>query len=209
MPKKTRKAATGAAAGRRGQRPRCGLCGKTKNLTRTECCGQWICDDEHKYVLFSYARSSCHRNHSRYTLCSFHHNEGHSGDWKACKKCRTGFETEMYVWYGTNEYNFETLENPPRFEPTKCSSCGRVIRLGTDGYSISGEKYFCLNCSAMPRGLRRHAPPPNRVGCGERDPPGSLHPRTGTTATTTGRCRVPRYIGGADGALGCGVRPGR
>lgn len=30
----------------RGGKPRCGLCGKTKNLTKTECCGNWICDDE-------------------------------------------------------------------------------------------------------------------------------------------------------------------
>jgi hypothetical protein len=36
-------------------KPRRGLCGKTKKLTKTECCGQWICDDEDKYVLFSYA----------------------------------------------------------------------------------------------------------------------------------------------------------
>jgi hypothetical protein len=38
--------------------PHCGLCGKTQNLTRTDCCDQWICDDEHEYVLFSYARNS-------------------------------------------------------------------------------------------------------------------------------------------------------
>jgi hypothetical protein len=101
-------------------------------------------------VLFSYARNSCYRNHSRYTLCSFHHNEGHSGDWKTCEKCRSSFETEMYVWYGTNEYNFEKLEKPPAYEATKCSSCGCVIRLGTDGYSISGKKYFCMKCSAFP-----------------------------------------------------------
>jgi hypothetical protein len=44
---------------------RCGLCGKPKNLAQTECCGQWICNDEHKYVLFSYARNSCARNHDR------------------------------------------------------------------------------------------------------------------------------------------------
>jgi hypothetical protein len=42
-------------------KPRCGLCGKTKKLTKTECCGEWICDDEDKYVLFSYARNSCYR----------------------------------------------------------------------------------------------------------------------------------------------------
>lgn len=85
----------------------CGLCGKTKKLTRTECCGQWICDDEDEYVMFSYARNSCYRNHRRYTLCADHHAEDHEGEWQTCDQCRKGFfETEMYVWYGTNEYNF-------------------------------------------------------------------------------------------------------
>lgn len=154
MAKTPRKASKPKATTRRAPQQRCGLCGKTKNLTRTECCGNWICDDEDNYVLFSYARNSCHRNHSRYTLCSFHHNEGHAGDWKTCKKCQSEFETEMYVWYGTNEYNFETLENPPAYKPTKCSSCGKVIRLGTDGYSIVGKKYQCMDCSDLPDGLR-------------------------------------------------------
>ena len=30
---------------RGGERERCGLCGKTMRLTRTECCGRWICDE--------------------------------------------------------------------------------------------------------------------------------------------------------------------
>jgi hypothetical protein len=127
--------------------PRCGLCGKTKNLTKTECCGNWICDDEHKYVAFSYAQNSCHRNHRRYTLCSYHFEEGHSGDWKECQECRDSFNTEMYVYYGTNEYNFEVLPDPPSYEPTKCSNCGKVIGLGTDGFSISGGEYLCDRCT--------------------------------------------------------------
>ncbi len=61
-------------------KPRCGLCGKATNLTKTECCGNWICDDEDQYVMFSYARNSCLRNHRRYTLCGYHHTEGHEGD---------------------------------------------------------------------------------------------------------------------------------
>lgn len=150
MSKMDRKVRKNKAPGSRRLGVRCALCGNTKNLTRTECCDNWICDDEHKYVLFSYSRNSCHRNHGRYTLCAFHHNEGHAGDWKTCTECRSNFDTEMYVWYGTNEYNFEKLPNPPSYEPTKCSKCGRVIRLGTDGHSIFQGKYSCMECSNFP-----------------------------------------------------------
>lgn len=127
-------------------KPRCGLCGKTKKLTRTECCGQWICDDEDKYVIFSYATNSCYRNHRRYTLCGYHYTEEHPGNWKDCPKCRNSFETELYVYYGTNEFNFQKLENPPAYLPTKCVRCGTVISLGYDGYSIKEDKYFCEEC---------------------------------------------------------------
>ena len=127
----------------------CGLCGKTTRLTKTECCGHWICDDEDNYVLFSYARNSCHRNHDRYTLCSAHFNEGHAGRWQDCAQCLAMYEPEMYVYYGTNEHNFETLENPPAYEPTTCRKCGKVIRLGEDGYSQSSEGYACGKCSNL------------------------------------------------------------
>lgn len=127
-------------------RPRCGLCGRTGNIIRTECCGQWICDDEHEYVLFSYTRNSCFRNHRRYTLCGYHYGEDHEGNWKDCPACRDDFETELYVYYGTNEYNFEKLENPPDYEPTRCAKCNMVISLGEDGYTISGDDYLCEHC---------------------------------------------------------------
>lgn len=129
-------------------RPKCGLCGKTGKLIRTECCGHWICDDEDKYVIFSYARNSCHRNHSRFTLCGYHHTESHKGDWRNCEECKEGFETEMYVWYGTNEYNFVKLENPPKYEPTRCATCDRIINLGEESYSTQGGSYFCEQCTA-------------------------------------------------------------
>jgi len=98
-----------------GAGPRCGLCGKAGKLTRTDCCGNWICHDEENYVLFSYARNSCHRNHDRYTLCGAHYQEGHEGHWKDCPKCREMFETEMYV----NEYN------PGRGPRGTCPDCPR------------------------------------------------------------------------------------
>jgi len=132
-----------------GARPRCGLCGKTKALMETECCGRLICDDEDTYVAFSYARNSCSRNHRRFTLCGYHHAESHIGSWKDCSLCRHGFETELYVWYGTNEYNFEKLEGPPSYEPTKCFRCGSVIRLGEEEYAVLGKRYTCAKCMAM------------------------------------------------------------
>jgi hypothetical protein len=54
----------------------------------------------------------------------------------------------MYVYYGTNEYNFEVLENPPAYEPTKCRECGAVIVLGEGGYSHSKDGYRCGKCTA-------------------------------------------------------------
>jgi hypothetical protein len=140
----TKKAAARVSKAKR----RCGLCGASQNLIKTECCGNWICNDEANYVAFSYAQNSCHRNHSRYTLCGYHSIEQHEGKWKDCQKCRDGFETEMYVYYGTNEFNFEVLENPPEYEPTKCSDCGAIIVLGDGGYAVSGSDYWCGRCSA-------------------------------------------------------------
>lgn len=128
--------------------PRCGLCGKTENLTRTECCGEWICDDEHEYRLFSFARNSCSRNHRRLTLCSYHFNEGHERHWQDCDECRDDFNPEIYVWYGTNEHNFEKLRNPPEYEPTHCAGCNRIIRLGSDGFVLSAGKYYCERCGS-------------------------------------------------------------
>ncbi len=132
--------------------PCCGLCGATENLTKTECCDNWICDDEDQYVAFSYSKNSCKRNHRRFTLCGGHHEEGHSGDWKTCKKCRDNYgdDLEMYAHFGTNEYNFEILKDLPTFESKRCSNCSKVIRQGSEGYSAGpGGTYTCDNCSNL------------------------------------------------------------
>jgi hypothetical protein len=134
---------------RKASGPACGLCGKRGRITRTECCGQWICDDEDTYVLFSYARNSCSRNHRRYTLCGYHAAEEHAGDWRECRRCRRDIITEMYVYYGTNDYNFVKLEHPPTFEPTRCTRCRKVIRLAEDAYSMKDNGYYCERCSPL------------------------------------------------------------
>lgn len=126
---------------------RCALCGKSDLVTTTPCCGRPICDDADAYVLFSYAANSCYHNHSRYTLCASHYNEDHHGDWKTCVRCRESFETELYVWYGTNEYNFERLKNPPDYEPTFCARCGKRIALPEGGYTVTPARdYLCYAC---------------------------------------------------------------
>lgn len=127
-------------------RERCGICGRAGKLTRTPCCDQLICDDTDKYVLFSYARNSCYRNHEKFTLCSHHYHENHEGDWQTCEKCKNDLDTEMYVYLGTNEYNYEVLKNPPEYEPTKCVKCGKIIRRGQEAYSTKGNKCYCEKC---------------------------------------------------------------
>lgn len=140
-----------------GARTACGLCGSARRITQTECCGNFICDDADKYVMFSYARNSCYRNHSHQTLCAFHHNEEHGGDWKLCSSCRENFEPEMYAWYATNEFNFAKLENPPAFEPTLCEGCGKRIVLPEGGYILAKGKYWCERCD-------HSSPAPGRSG---------------------------------------------
>ena len=147
-----RASGNGASAGD-GAAHRCGLCGKAGRLTKTECCDQWICDDEGSYVMFSYARNSCSRNQRRYTLCGYHHAAAHTGDWRECTECRSSFEPEIYAHYGTNEYNFVTLENPPAFQPTLCASCGERLDLGGGGYSVRGGEYSCMRCTARMLGI--------------------------------------------------------
>lgn len=146
-PRKPEESRPHSAKGQGGKR--CGLCGKRGKLTKTPCCGNWICDDADKYVMFSYARNSCYRNHAQYTMCAVHYNEKHKApDWRDCEECRRYCtETEMYVWSATNEYNFVKLENPPAYDPTRCSKCNKIIRLAEEGYSTQGKEYFCSRCS--------------------------------------------------------------
>jgi hypothetical protein len=59
----------------------------------------------------------------------------------------------MYVWYGTNEFNFVKLENPPDFEPTHCAQCERIITMGEEGFSVFEGRYYCEACAAKRLGI--------------------------------------------------------
>ena len=121
----------------------CGLCGKTENLIKTPCCNNWICDDAHEYVLFSYDTNSCFRNHDRYTLCSYHHKENHQGKWQNCKQCKEDFQIEAYVDFGTNAFNFERLKNPPKVE-IRCTNCGFISHTTQDFAYQTSRGWFCV-----------------------------------------------------------------
>ena len=74
-------------------KPKCGLCGfegsRSIKIVKTECCGNWICQDMETYELMSYKLNSCHRNHDRYTMCGFHFHEKHKDKFADCSECTT------------------------------------------------------------------------------------------------------------------------
>ncbi|MBN2041922.1 MAG: hypothetical protein JW864_17940 [Spirochaetes bacterium] len=143
--KKTRRSGKTKSA---DETPVCALCGSTENVIITPCCGNFACNPEKDKADSSSLRSNCASNHMFFTLCGYHYNEGHEGRWQDCELCKQSLETEIYVNLGTNDYNFEKLENPPEFKPTKCASCGSIIPLIEGGYSLLGKDYYCARCTA-------------------------------------------------------------
>lgn len=136
----------------KSKKPTCGLCGKTKNLTKTPCCNNWICDDADKYVIFSYETNSCYRNHDRYTLCAYHYHQQHSDEWQECKKCKEEIPLENYIEFATNEFNFEKLTNPPKVT-IKCAKCGfKSNSVGDFPYQTS-KGFYCYKTKCQKAAL--------------------------------------------------------
>ena len=133
----------------------CGLCGTTKNLIKTPCCDNWICDDADQYIIFSFAKNSCYRNHDRYTLCSVHHHSNHKGKWQECTKCKKDYAIEHYVDYTTNEFNFEKLQNPPKIT-IKCINCGFESNTIQDFAFQTNKDFYCTKSKCQKKAI----PPP-------------------------------------------------
>lgn len=85
---------------------RCGICGETKNLEKTECCGEWVCMDDTSSS--NPKPNKCHTFHRRYTICSYHHDLGHTGDWRECRTCKESFPAVVFVEMSENEFNFKS-----------------------------------------------------------------------------------------------------
>ncbi len=132
----------------------CGICGSKGPLTKTSCCDELICDDIKNDQGVPVEQSECRRNHEKYTLCHHHYRNEHEGDWKECKECRDSFDTEMYVYYGTNEYNVEVLDDPPDYAPTECAECGTVVDRSRDAHQMTQDGILCADCCEIdPRHL--------------------------------------------------------
>ncbi len=121
----------------------CGICGSNKAaLMLTECCSRLVCDTEKCYQMMSYQREGqCARNHRYGSICGFHHQEEHAGDWKTCSLCVDFFHPYDYAIKATSmaksgtcrRYNFDDnvrddLE-PEAVGPPRCSKkdCGNVF----------------------------------------------------------------------------------
>ena len=127
---------------------KCGLCGNRKNLVRTKCCNNWVCNDQDKYCLLS-DNKSCHGNHIRNTICGIHYNEEHSGKWQDCVECKKIYAVEMYVYLATSDYNFDPLKKPPSYPPIYCYKCSTQIKLGFDDCHRTNRGYICSKCLPM------------------------------------------------------------
>jgi len=143
-------------------KPKCGICGKTTKLKKTECCGQWICNDWNPGSTLALATNSCSHNHTRLTLCGHHYAFKHPGDVNTCLLCKNAFEEELYAYLKTNEYNFNvngksankklpvlSLQTNSDEAIGKCTQCNKVINLVDDSYTIKGNDYFCVDCMPL------------------------------------------------------------
>ena len=85
----------------------CQFCGDdSAPLVRTSCCEKWICCDT---AFFSNGGGYCQVQHETYSLCHFHYNEKHQGDWRECKECLTYFGKDEFErmaedWTNTPHY---------------------------------------------------------------------------------------------------------
>ncbi|EGG19342.1 hypothetical protein DFA_02129 [Cavenderia fasciculata] len=85
---------------------KCGLCGKKSNLTKTKCCGKWICSNSDPHLMFMNACDNCYHNHDQHSLCGMHHSRKHPGPWKNCKLCISEIPPKMYSMIAHNNFNF-------------------------------------------------------------------------------------------------------
>jgi hypothetical protein len=142
----------------------CGLCYSTQRpFVKTECCNRWVCDTEGDYEMGSYDREGkCARNHGLGSICGWHHQEGHAGDWKDCSHCQGAFHPYDYAVKASSQskgctnrrYNFDDNVrhdlDPTKVEFPSCDTCGAPVDTTEETtrtlmmrQAMAGGKHFC------------------------------------------------------------------
>jgi hypothetical protein len=144
--------------------PHCGLCFSTKGrFVQMDCCGGWVCDTEDQYELGSYDREGqCARNHRYGSICNFHFQEEHDGDWKECQACIGSFHPYDYAVKASSikdsrtirRYNFDdnvrTDLDLTLIDFPKCHECNEPVDTTEEltrtlmmRRGLGGGKVFC------------------------------------------------------------------
>lgn len=98
----------------------CRFCGdSTVPLVKTRCCNQWICCDTAR--LSFRGGGFCQDEHERYSMCHFHYQERHAGDYKECKECSDFWEKE----YRTFEHG---SRNKPKYDKPRDRVAAKLDR---------------------------------------------------------------------------------
>ena len=130
----------------KSEKPRAASCSKTGKLRKTQCCGNWVCDDHDKYVPFSYAQKQLQPGiMTTIPSAGIITMKGMEATGKTARNAATYFETEMYVWYGTNDYNFEKLETRPSSNRLTALSVGRSFVWATKVSPCVGKNTNVVN----------------------------------------------------------------
>ncbi|RKZ93009.1 MAG: hypothetical protein DRQ43_08505 [Gammaproteobacteria bacterium] len=86
----------------------CAFCGNKRTpLVMTPCCQQLICCDT-SYVSYR-GGGYCHFEHENGSICHFHYNEKHQGNWQDCEECRDFFGEYEF------KYRVEDWTNTPYY----------------------------------------------------------------------------------------------
>lgn len=115
----------------------CGLCKNNDNLTITECCRNFICNE---------FDDGCLKEHLNETVCGMHYINKHEGKWQECIKCQNNLGNELFNFHGINGSNFERLSEHLPFEKTRCCKCTRRIFLALEDYHRENKIFTCINC---------------------------------------------------------------
>ncbi len=111
---------------------KCELCDEEENLILTDCCKNWVCNDEDQLATFSISINQCYQNHFKNTLCGFHYREGHKEpNWKTCQQCKDYFSPEEYCYFSTNSNNFDI---------TRCTAAAEAPHI------VHKTKLYCMKC---------------------------------------------------------------